>query len=48
MEETNEAQVQSSIPEKQNDRPKRKVNKKRKFSIDDETFGECNNNTKSR
>ncbi|XP_064795770.1 neuroepithelial cell-transforming gene 1 protein-like isoform X1 [Oncorhynchus masou masou] len=48
MEETNEAQVQSSIPEKQNDRPKRKANKKRKFSVDDETSGESNNNTKSR
>ncbi|XP_038852351.1 neuroepithelial cell-transforming gene 1 protein-like isoform X1 [Salvelinus namaycush] len=48
MEETNEAQVQSPIPEKQNDRPKRKANKKRKFSIDDETSGESNNNTKSR
>ncbi|XP_021432951.2 neuroepithelial cell-transforming gene 1 protein isoform X2 [Oncorhynchus mykiss] len=48
MEETNEGQVQSSIPEKQNDRPKRKANKKRKFSVDDETSGESNNNTKSR
>ncbi|XP_071188702.1 neuroepithelial cell-transforming gene 1 protein-like isoform X2 [Salvelinus alpinus] len=48
MEETNEAQVQSPIPEKQNDRPKRKANKKRKFPIDDETSGESNNNTKSR
>ncbi|XP_070977020.1 neuroepithelial cell-transforming gene 1 protein-like isoform X1 [Oncorhynchus clarkii lewisi] len=48
MEETNEGQVQSSIQEKQNDRPKRKANKKRKFSVDDETSGESNNNTKSR
>ncbi|XP_029598648.1 neuroepithelial cell-transforming gene 1 protein isoform X1 [Salmo trutta] len=48
MEETGEAQVQSSIPEKQNDRPKRKANMKRKFTIDDETSPERNNNSKSR
>ncbi|KAK6314830.1 hypothetical protein J4Q44_G00143590 [Coregonus suidteri] len=49
MEETGEAQVQSSIPETQNDRPKRKANKKRKFNIDDdETSPESNNNTNSR
>lgn len=48
MEETGEAQVQSSIPEKQNDRPTRKANMKRKFTIDDETSPERNNNSKSR
>nr|XP_029484543.1 neuroepithelial cell-transforming gene 1 protein-like [Oncorhynchus nerka] len=48
MEETGEAQVQISIPEKQNDRPKRKANMKRMFTIDDETSPERNNNSKSR
>uniref|UniRef100_A0A4W5R7W8 Neuroepithelial cell transforming 1 n=1 Tax=Hucho hucho TaxID=62062 RepID=A0A4W5R7W8_9TELE len=48
MEETGEAQVQSSIPEKQNERPKRKTNMKRRFSVDDETSRERNNNSKSR
>ncbi|XP_071243021.1 neuroepithelial cell-transforming gene 1 protein-like isoform X1 [Salvelinus alpinus] len=48
MEETGEAQVQSSIPEKQNDRPKRKANMKREFTIDDEISPERNNNSKSR
>ncbi|XP_045061760.1 neuroepithelial cell-transforming gene 1 protein-like [Coregonus clupeaformis] len=40
----------NSIPETQNDRPKRKANKKRKFNIDDddETSPESNNNTNSR